>query len=151
MSIISSFLEFFQDFQILAGKQRTKPISFNTLKLLGSFDTYIIPVSAQLKLEQKFDQKSQCAETPQETVFIKLLSLSCRRNLFPQKCSTHSQNQNRPKSQNTSPNFGYVVLNCQRKVQRLEKKILYDVLFCKSRLSKMTSTETNKIKKRTAL
>ena len=28
------------------------------------------------------------------------------------KQSTHSQNQNRPKSQNTSPNFGYVVQNC---------------------------------------
>ena len=25
---------------------------------------------------------------------------------------THSQNQNRPKSQNTFPNFGYVVQNC---------------------------------------
>ena len=28
------------------------------------------------------------------------------------KESTHSQNQNRPKSQNTSPNFGYVVQKC---------------------------------------
>ena len=32
-----------------------------------------------------------------------------------------------------------------------EKRILYVVLFCKSRLSKMASTKTNKIKKRTPL
>ena len=31
------------------------------------------------------------------------------------------------------------------------KKILYDVLFCKSRLSKIASTKTNKIKQRTPL
>ena len=32
-----------------------------------------------------------------------------------------------------------------------QKKILYDGLFCKSRLSKMASTKTNKIEKRTPL
>ena len=26
--------------------------------------------------------------------------------------ATHSQNQNRPKSQNMSPNFGYIVQKC---------------------------------------
>ena len=59
--------------------------------------------------------------------------------------------QNKPKLQNTSPTFGYMVQKCLTKVWRLEKKILYDVLFCKSRLSKMASTKTNKIEKRTPL
>jgi hypothetical protein len=29
---------------------------------------------------------------------------------------THSQNQNRPKSQNTSPDFGYMVQKCKTKL-----------------------------------
>ena len=29
---------------------------------------------------------------------------------------THSQNQNRPKSQNTSPDFGYMVQKCMTKL-----------------------------------
>ena len=53
--------------------------------------------------------------------------------------------------QNLSPNFRYMVQKCQTKVQRIEKKFLYIVLFCKSRLSKMASTKTNKIEKRTPL
>ena len=65
--------------------------------------------------------------------------------------NTRSQNQNRPKLQNASPDFGYIVQKCTTKLQRLEKKNFHDVLFLKSRLSKMASTKTNKIKKRTPL
>ena len=68
-----------------------------------------------------------------------------------ERLNTPSQNQNKPKMQNMSPNFGYMVQKCQTKVQRIKKKILYYVLFCKSRLSKMASTRTNKIEKRTPL
>lgn len=59
MSIFSSFLVF-TDFFILDSNQCTKPNSFNTLKILASFDTYIILVSVQLKLEKKFDKISHC-------------------------------------------------------------------------------------------
>ena len=64
---------------------------------------------------------------------------------------TPNQNQNKPKLQNTSPNFGYMVQKILDKSVGNQKKILYDVLFCISRLSKMAFTKTNKIEKWTAL
>ena len=63
----------------------------------------------------------------------------------------HSQNENRPKLQNTSPNFGYMVQKCWTKVAAVEKRNFYDVFFCKFKLSEMASIKTNKNKNRIPL
>ena len=60
---------------------------------------------------------------------------------------TLAKYQNRPKTQNTSPNFGYMVQKCWTKVRTVEKRNFYDVLFCKFKLSEMASVKQNKNKK----
>ena len=54
--------------------------------------------------------------------------------------STLPKHQNRTKTQNTSPNFGYIVQKLWTKVWTVEKRDFYNVLFfCKFKLSEMMS------------
>ena len=60
------------------------------------------------------------------------------------------KNQNKPKLQNTSPNFFIYGAEMLGKCVETWKKFFHNILFCKVKLSKMASTNTNKTKNVTA-
>ena len=65
-------------------------------------------------------------------------------------CFTVVKNQNKPKLQNTSPNFFIYGAEMLGKCVETWKFFFHNILFCKVKLSKMVSTKTNKTKNVTA-
>ena len=65
-------------------------------------------------------------------------------------CFTVVKNQNKPKLQNTSPNFFIYGAEMLGKCVETWKKFFHNIVFCKVKLSKMASTKTNKTKNVTA-